>query len=172
MLLRRPLTSAAAAARRGRLPSLQRGVLSAAAFGFGRRGVASAGGGAAARPGTTAAQRLAGLSGALAVAAGAAGAHALPRRLRSLGLSADEQKTFAEIFGTASRYHLLHATVLLCAPFARFPRATAGLLVGGKVLFVGSLYAIAYEGDRHITVAKAAPVGGGLLILGWLSFAL
>eukprot|EP01043_Picozoa_sp_COSAG02_P063776 COSAG02_NODE_9134_length_2317_cov_2.321912_1_plen_198_part_00 len=117
-------------------------------------------------------QRLAGLSGALAVAAGAAGAHALPKRLRSLNLSIDEQKTYAEIFGTASRYHLLHAGVLLGAPLARFPGITAGLLVVGKVLFVGSLYSIAYAGSRQIEVAKAAPVGGGLLILGWLSFVL
>ena len=121
---------------------------------------------------TTVSQRLAGLSGALAVAIGAGGAHALPKRLRSLNLSADEQQSYAEIFGTASRYHLLHAAALLCAPFARFPRATAGLLVAGKVLFVGSLYSIAYAGSRQIVVAKAAPVGGGLLILGWLSFVL
>ncbi len=121
---------------------------------------------------TVLSQRLAGLSGALAVAAGAAGAHALPKRLRSLDLSIDEQKTYAEIFGTASRYHLLHAGVLLCAPLARFPEMTAGLLVVGKVLFVGSLYSIAYAGSRKIEVAKVAPVGGGLLILGWLSFIL
>lgn len=121
---------------------------------------------------TTVSQRLAGLSGALAVAVGAAGAHALPKRLRSLGLSVDEQQSYAEIFGTASRYHLLHAAVLLCAPLARFPAATAGLLVAGKVLFVGSLYSIAYAGSRQIVVTKAAPVGGGLLILGWLSFVL
>ena len=84
-------------------------------------------------------QRLAGLSGAAAVGAGAVGAHALPKHLRSLGLSSAERKTYTEIFGTASRYHLLHALLLLCAPLARFPMATTGLLLGGKLLFVGSL---------------------------------
>ena len=59
--------------------------------------------------------------------------------LRSLGLSSAERKTYTEIFGTASRYHLLHALLLLCAPLARFPMATTGLLLGGKLLFVGSL---------------------------------
>ena len=143
-----------------------------------RRGLGSSASAAATSPAVAAArttplsQRLAGLSGALAVAAGAAGAHALPKRHREMGLSEKDQKTYGEIFQTASRYHLLHAVLLVAAPMARFPLATAGLLVGGKLMFVGSLYAVAAAGDRKIDVAKAAPVGGGLLILGWLSFAL
>lgn len=135
-----------------------------------QRGLATAS--PAARSSTPLSQRLAGLSGALAVAAGAAGAHALPKRHREMGLSEEDQKTYSEIFQTASRYHMLHAVLLVAAPMARFPLATSGLLVSGKLLFVGSLYAIAAAGDRKIDVAKAAPVGGGLLILGWLSFAL
>lgn len=136
------------------------------------RSIVSATGGTSDLAAQSIARRLAGLSGALAVAVGAGGAHVLPKRLRSLDLSIDEQKTYLAIFGTASQYHLLHAAVLLCTPFARFPRATAGLLVAGKVFFVGSLYTVAYTGSREVSVANAAPVGGGLLILGWLSFVL
>ena len=44
-------------------------------------------------------------------------------------LSSAERKTYTEIFGTASRYHLLHALLLLCTPFARFPMATTGLRI-------------------------------------------
>jgi len=61
---------------------------------------------------------------------------------------------------------------LLGAARARRPALTAGLLASGQALFSGSLYVVAGEGSREIVAAKTAPIGGGLLILGWLSFVL
>ena len=102
----------------------------------------------------------------------AVGAHALPARLRQQGHSPEEVDTFTKIFETGARYHLIHAGVLLCAPMARVPALTAGLLAAGQVLFAGSLYAVAAAGTRDVPASKVAPWGGGLLIMGWLSFVL
>jgi uncharacterized membrane protein YgdD (TMEM256/DUF423 family) len=44
--------------------------------------------------------------------------------------------------------------------------ATGGwLFVGGTVLFSGSLYALAWTGDRRL--GAVTPVGGVLLLAGW-----
>ena len=114
------------------------------------------------------------LLGALAVLAGAFGAHALAGALdaRALGW-----------FETAARYHLAHALALVaCAALAAsLARADAGrgarrtLAVAaiafalGVVLFSGSLYALALGAPRPI--AAMAPIGGLCLIGGWLGLA-
>lgn len=104
-------------------------------------------------------------SGALAVAAGAFGAHALRARLDPRAL---------EVFETAARYQMYHALALFAVAWAigcnrRWGTAAGSLLAGGTVLFSGSLYALALSGQRWLGVVT--PFGGTALILGWLCLA-
>jgi uncharacterized membrane protein YgdD (TMEM256/DUF423 family) len=102
------------------------------------------------------------LLGATGVALGAFGAHALADVLRPERLVT---------FETAVRYQLLHAVALLAlATLAeRRPRvARAGaLMAAGTVVFSGSLYALVAS-DLGL-FGMVAPVGGTLLVLGWLA---
>ncbi len=105
-------------------------------------------------------------SGALSIAAGAFGAHALKARVGVELLSS---------WQTAAHYHQLHSVVLLVlALFAlstgRSVQLPAGLLAGGIVLFSGSLYLLVLTGSRWL--GAVTPLGGLLLIAGWLSLAL
>lgn len=108
---------------------------------------------------------LAGLSGALAVAAGAWGAH---------GLAADPAA--ADVFDTGVRYHMWHALALFgVGALAAAGRGGAALnlagaaFVLGTVLFSGGLYVLALTGAGG--AAMIAPAGGVSFILGWLALA-
>lgn len=108
---------------------------------------------------------LGGLFGAVAVAAGAFGAHALRARLEPREL---------EAFETAARYQMYHALALFAVAWAigcnrRWGTAAGSLLAGGTVLFSGSLYALALGGPRWL--GGVTPFGGTALILGWLCLA-
>ncbi|MFO0582787.1 MAG: DUF423 domain-containing protein [Anaeromyxobacter sp.] len=106
------------------------------------------------------------VSAALAVAAGAFGAHALKARLGPDLLA---------IWDTGARYHLAHALGLFAVAWAatRFPGAAVAwagwLLVLGTVLFSGSLYALALSGVRAL--GAVTPFGGVAFIAGWLCLA-
>lgn len=110
---------------------------------------------------------LGALNGALAVMAGAFGAHALRERLPDNLLRA---------FETGTQYHVYHALglVLLGLAMRAWPdavvlRRAALLMLIGIVLFCGSLYALALSG---VTVLGAiTPLGGLALIAAWLTFA-
>ena len=103
----------------------------------------------------------------LAVAAGAFGAHALRVRL---------PPDLLGIFETAARYQMYHALGLIAVAWAaaRWPGALpqwAGwLFVVGTVLFSGSLYALALTGVGAL--GAVTPVGGLLLMAGWVTLAL
>lgn len=105
-------------------------------------------------------------SAALAVAAGAFGAHALRARL-PLDLLA--------VFETAARYQMYHALGLLAVALldARAPRpgvrAAGWLFVAGTITFSGSLYALALSGVRSL--GAITPLGGVCFIAGWLALA-
>lgn len=105
-------------------------------------------------------------SAALAVAAGAFGAHALRARL-PLDLLA--------VFETAARYQMYHALGLLAVALldARAPhpgvRAAGWLFVAGTITFSGSLYALALSGVRAL--GAITPLGGVCFIAGWLALA-
>ena len=105
---------------------------------------------------------IAGLCGFVAVALGAFGAHAWRSKLLALST--------AEIWTTASLYHLMHSAVLLCIALA-WPQArwSFGLILAGIALFSGSLYIYALTGLKPL--AMAAPVGGTCLMAGWLVLA-
>ena len=73
---------------------------------------------------------------------------------------------------TASQYHLLHSVVLLtlglfAAYSGRSIRWPASLFCAGILLFSGSIYVLALTKLRWL--GPVTPVGGLLLILGWLS---
>lgn len=95
---------------------------------------------------------LAALSGALAVAAGAFGAH---------GASAPA----AEWLKTGAQYQLLHAVAAL-AVLRLDARGPALLFVVGGAIFAGTLYLMALGLPRWL--GAITPVGGALLIAGWL----
>ena len=107
--------------------------------------------------------RIAAVSGALGVAAGALGSHALEARLDPARLSA---------WDTAVLYHLLHSVVLLALGLfsissQRGVRLPASLFSAGILLFSGSLYALALSGPSAL--GPLTPLGGLCLIAGWLS---
>jgi uncharacterized membrane protein YgdD (TMEM256/DUF423 family) len=108
--------------------------------------------------------RIAGLIGALGVALGAFGAHGLKATLATRGMT--------EVWQTAAHYHLLHSVALLALALARTPRSrwTGPLFVSGILLFSGSLYLLAFTGIRWL--GAITPLGGSLLIAGWLSLLL
>jgi uncharacterized membrane protein YgdD (TMEM256/DUF423 family) len=101
--------------------------------------------------------------GLLGVAAGAFGAHALGD-----SLDPDRMRTFE----TAARYQLIHALALIGIGLAaaRWPdqswRMSGALFAGGTVVFSGSLYALSLTGIGAF--GAVAPVGGVMLLAGWL----
>jgi uncharacterized membrane protein YgdD (TMEM256/DUF423 family) len=110
------------------------------------------------------------VNGALAVTLGAAGAHALDPSL------ADATRA---TFETAVRYHFIHALALLAlaALAPHFPPDSGGRRLAaagsalslGILLFCGGLYALSAFGIAE--GAHVAPIGGLLLIAGWLLLA-
>ncbi|MGQ9366018.1 DUF423 domain-containing protein [Azospirillum sp. A39] len=113
---------------------------------------------------------LAGLNGALAVAAGAYASH---------GLAAPDLARAQDLVRLASQFQLWHAPALVgaallaarCRGGARLAvRAFGWLTVAGTTLFCGTLYLQAAFGP--LPVPMTAPLGGSALILGWLSAAL
>ena len=95
---------------------------------------------------------LAALSGALAVAAGAFGAH---------GASGQAQ----EWLRTGGQYQLIHAVAALVA-LRLDARGPGWLFVAGAAVFAGSLYLMALGAPRWF--GAITPIGGALLIAGWL----
>lgn len=111
--------------------------------------------------------RLAALSGFLAVAAGAFGAHALKARL-----TADQ----LQVWETAARYQMYHvaplfvvAWLLSQGPCPWAMRAGWAFVVG-TVLFSGSLYALALSGITRL--GAITPLGGVAFLAGWAMLAL
>jgi uncharacterized membrane protein YgdD (TMEM256/DUF423 family) len=105
---------------------------------------------------------LGAVSGFLAVALGAFGAHALRDRLAADMLA---------VFETGVRYQFLHALALLVAGSTAPAgasgtiRGAGGCFVAGTVLFSGSLYALAFTGVR--LWGAVTPLGGLCFLAGW-----
>jgi len=129
---------------------------------------------------------LAACSGAIAVACGAFGAHALRTRL---------EPRLLEVFETAARYQMYHALALMAVAIllttsqvmaaapsegrpgphathdarARLLVASGWAFVVGTVLFSGSLYAMTFSGVRAL--GAITPLGGVAFIAGWVFLA-
>ena len=109
--------------------------------------------------------------GAVSVAAGAFGAHGLKAVLEAAGQSANWE--------TAFRYSLVHAVALVATGLVTaLPQATGcrGLLATatacfllGTLIFSGCLAALCLSGVKIL--GAIVPIGGTLLIAGWLLLA-
>jgi uncharacterized membrane protein YgdD (TMEM256/DUF423 family) len=112
---------------------------------------------------------LAGANGLFAVAAGAFGAHGLRSRLTAEALA---------VFETAARYHMYHALAMAALAAlagqasSRLVNASAGSFQLGIFLFCGSLYAMALSRLEWKWLGPITPLGGLLLMVGWLCLAL
>jgi len=111
---------------------------------------------------------IGGFSGALAVALGAFGAHALKSRLSQERL---------DTFETGVRYQIYHALALLFAAFAighwpasGLPLYAGWLFIAGTLLFSGSLYLLVLSDKRWW--GAITPLGGVAFIAGWVCLAI
>ncbi|MGY4396200.1 uncharacterized membrane protein YgdD (TMEM256/DUF423 family) [Sphingomonas sp. UYAg733] len=95
---------------------------------------------------------FAALSGAVAVAAGAFGAHGATGHA-------------VEWLKTGGQYQLIHAVAALVA--LRFEaKGPAVMFLAGGAFFAGSLYLMALGMPKWL--GAVTPIGGTLLIIGWL----
>ena len=92
------------------------------------------------------------ISAAVAVAAGAFGAH---------GASGPQE---AEWLRTGGLYQLIHAVAALA--IMGVARGPAAMLLAGAAIFSVTLYAMAFGAPRWF--GAITPIGGTLLIVGWL----
>lgn len=106
------------------------------------------------------------LNGALAVMAGAFGAH---------GLKAKLTPELLATWGTGAEYHMYHALALVLVGVVAGAAPTgmtngAGIaMLAGIVLFSGSLYVLALTGVKML--GAITPFGGVAFIVGWLLLA-
>ncbi|MFQ5513713.1 MAG: DUF423 domain-containing protein [Myxococcota bacterium] len=105
----------------------------------------------------------AGISGALAIVAGAFGAHGLKEQVSPELLAA---------WRTGASYHLLHSVVLLAlgtlaVSTQKSVTLPAALFCTGILLFSGSLYGLALT--HWSWLGPLTPLGGLTLIAAWLS---
>jgi uncharacterized membrane protein YgdD (TMEM256/DUF423 family) len=106
---------------------------------------------------------LACVFGALSVAAGAFGAHALREAVSARDL---------EIFQTAAHYQMTHALALFGVAWGRtrwrgnLVNYAGNALSVGIMLFSGSLYVLVLTNTRWL--GAVTPLGGILLITGWV----
>ena len=106
------------------------------------------------------------LSAAMAVILGAFGAHGLRGRLTPELLA---------VFEVGVRYQMYHALALLAVAWAstRWPGTAmvlaGALFVAGTVVFSGTLYVLAFTGQKWL--GAITPLGGVAFILGWIALA-
>ncbi len=105
---------------------------------------------------------LAALSGMMAVAAGAFGAH---------GVTDPQARAWLQ---TGAQYQLTHAlAVFACVLLWRLggggAQIAAWLFLAGSLVFAATLYLMALGAPRIL--GAVTPVGGALLILGWAALA-
>ena len=106
------------------------------------------------------------ISGCVAVAAGAFGAHALKGRLTPEAL---------QTFEVGVRYQLVHALALVLVGLLATRAPTTALAVAGwgflagTVLFSGSLYGLSLTGIRAF--GPITPIGGMAFLAGWAALA-
>jgi uncharacterized membrane protein YgdD (TMEM256/DUF423 family) len=124
---------------------------------------------------------LGALSGLIAVALGAFGAHGLPDYFKKVYESElkdrpDIVERMLHNWETAARYEMYHALALIAVAWAcsRWPgklgQAAGWCFFGGTLLFSGSLYVYCLTYQRWL--AMITPFGGVALMVGWLCLAL
>lgn len=118
---------------------------------------------------------IAAVLGGLSVALGAFGAHGLEGALERQQLQPEESARRLANWETAARYQMVHALALLAVAgsagsFRSFPGSAAWCWLMGTAIFSGLLYALVLTGAKIL--GAIVPIGGVLLILGWLLVAL
>jgi uncharacterized membrane protein YgdD (TMEM256/DUF423 family) len=110
---------------------------------------------------------LASLSGMLAVALGAFGAHALRDKLDDYSRG---------VFETAVQYHFYHSLALLAVgilalsqPQTALLKSSGWLFFLGILIFSGSLYVLSISGVKWL--GAITPLGGLAFIAGWACLA-
>jgi len=107
---------------------------------------------------------IGGLSGFIAVLAGAFGAHALKSHLTPEML---------DVWQTGAHYHLVHSVVLIVVAVLldrkslKSLRVAGWLFTFGIIVFAGSLYALAISGVKIL--GAITPLGGLALLSGWIA---
>lgn len=96
-------------------------------------------------------EALAAFSAALAIAAGAFGAHGVEGQA-------------AEWLKTGAAYQLVHAVAVLV--IARTNGTQAALMLAGAGVFAGTLYLMAIGAPRWL--GAITPIGGAAMIIGWV----
>lgn len=96
--------------------------------------------------------RMAALSAAVAIAAGAFASHGITGRP-------------AELLRTGAFYQLIHAVAVI-ALGNRCRAAAPALLLAGSVVFAVTLYGLAFDAPRWL--GAVTPIGGVAMIAGWL----
>jgi uncharacterized membrane protein YgdD (TMEM256/DUF423 family) len=109
------------------------------------------------------------------VALGAFGAHGLKSNLEAQGLSDYELDRKLANWETAARYQMYHglallAVGLLAARQCGWAINLAGTtMTVGTLIFSGCLYALVLSGFDKL--GAIVPIGGGLMIVGWICLA-
>ncbi len=112
---------------------------------------------------------LASLSGAIAVVLGAFGAHGLKGKVADNLLAAYQTGVHYQMFHTLALIGLALFIAKISVPSAWLTTTGYCWLVG-MVLFSGSLYGLALGGGSWL--GPITPMGGLLLIVGWISFSI
>jgi len=107
---------------------------------------------------------VAAIYGAVAVIAGAFGAHGLREILPAEKIAS---------WNTAAQYHLLHSVALLAlgvyaATTGRSVALPGTLFAAGVLLFSGSIYALLLAPSQR-WLGPVTPIGGVLMIAAWLT---
>ncbi|HEY1038566.1 MAG TPA: DUF423 domain-containing protein [Bacteroidia bacterium] len=120
---------------------------------------------------------IAGISGAMGVALGALGAHALKMKMQEGLITPDQWNGF----DTAAKYQLFHSLALAIVYVAnrdknfKWLNAAAWMFIAGILLFSGSLYLLTTRnliGMPSLTfLGPVTPIGGLALMGGWLCMA-
>ena len=109
-----------------------------------------------------------GIFGALGIAIGAFGAHALPNILKDL--APDEFTRRQAWLETGVKYHMYHVAALLAVGLAsERARGFSGSAIAwmvGILIFSGCLYAMTMTGIK--VLGAVVPLGGVAFIVGWV----
>jgi uncharacterized membrane protein YgdD (TMEM256/DUF423 family) len=118
---------------------------------------------------------VAGLLGALGVTLGAFGAHGLPGWLEGQGLDSVEVAKRMHNWEVGVRYHMYHALAIAVVALLALRQNSTSLLIAGVcfllgvLIFSGLLYALVISGVKIL--GAIVPIGGVLMILGWIALA-
>lgn len=84
-------------------------------------------------------------------------------------ISRSASERLQAVWKQANIFHMIHAVAILCSPLSRSPNLVAFLFAFGTFLYSGGLYFFSFSLGEQKRFAPAAPIGGAVLVVGWLS---